>query len=145
MHSYHVLLDRPRSNRQRACLLNGDEAYALISSDLYLKLVTLRLGFEMLTNSANSQGLHIYHLALSLFRRGYQRRSKIQAHFVEDSADRAEAGAEAEIDAEVAGAGLGMRDAEGRLADEAEDPPSVESRIQIACTYDKKLQNLTLH
>jgi hypothetical protein len=63
---------------------------------------------------------------------------------VEDSADRAEAGAETEIDAGVAGAGLGMRDAEGWLADEAEDPPSVESRIQIACTYDKKLQNLTI-
>ena len=44
-------------------------------------------------------------------------------HPQEVSADRAEAGAEIEIDAGVAGAGLGMRDAEGRLADEAKDPP----------------------
>jgi hypothetical protein len=120
----------------RACLLNRDGAYALISSDLYLKLVTFRLRLEMLTNSANSQGLHIYHPAFSLFGRGFESRSKIQEHFVEDSADRAEAGGETEIDAGVAGQQLGMRDAEAWL---------VESRMLIACTYDKKLQNLTLH
>jgi hypothetical protein len=63
--------------------------------------------------------------------------TKIQAHFVEDSADTAKGRAEIGIDARVTGAGLRMRDAKGWSADKAKDPPSVKSRIQIACIYNK--------
>lgn len=63
--------------------------------------------------------------------------TKIQAHFVEDSADTADARAEREVNTRVTGTALGMRDAKGWSADKAKDPPSVKSRIQNACTYNK--------
>jgi hypothetical protein len=70
--------------------------------------------------------------------------SKIQKHSVEELVDKAEADTELEMDGGVAGTVLGMRDGEVRLTAEAGGPPSVGSRIPIACTCDKKLQNRKL-
>ncbi len=71
--------------------------------------------------------------------------SKIRKHSVEEIVDKAEADADPEIDGGVAGTELGMWDGEVLLTAEAGDPPSVGSRMTIACTCDKKLQIQKLH
>lgn len=63
-------------------------------------------------------------------------------HPVEEGfCDKAEADAEPGLAGGVADIELGIRDGEVRLMAEAGGRPNVDSRIPIACTDDKHLQN----